>query len=56
MPGVFLRRVFTLAPHDPYVGGGAPCEGVDPWTVRPGVAGEQTDRALGMADQAATDV
>jgi hypothetical protein len=47
LPGTFRRRVFTVAPHDPYVGGGCPCEGVDPRTVRPGVWGVQTPRAMG---------
>jgi hypothetical protein len=36
-PGRFHRRVWWLASHDPYPGGrGAPCEGVDPLTVRAG--------------------
>jgi hypothetical protein len=46
-PRVFLRRVFWLAPWDPYEGGGAPCEGVDPSTVEPRKPGVQTARALG---------
>jgi hypothetical protein len=48
LPGTFRRRVFTLAPHDPYVGGGCPCEAVDPRTVRPGVWGVKTARAIGL--------
>ena len=50
-PGVFSRRVFWLADHDPYEGGGAPCEAVDPLTVAPGVAGKNTDRAFGRATE-----
>lgn len=45
--GMFERRIFWLADHDPYDGGGCPCEAVDPLTVRPGVAGECNDRAAG---------
>jgi hypothetical protein len=48
LPGTFRRRVFTVAPWDPYAGGGCPCEGVDPRTVRPGVWGVQTPRAVGL--------
>lgn len=54
----FYRRVFVVRlpttdhtgarhPGDPYPGCGAPCEGVDPLTVKPGVPGEQNDRAWG---------
>lgn len=46
-PGMFSRRIFWLAPHDPYDGGGAPTEAVDPHTVAPGVAAKMTDRAWG---------
>ena len=47
-PGQFERRVFWLKSHDPYDGGGAPCEAVDPLTVSAGVAGVRTDRACGL--------
>lgn len=45
--GMFERRIFWLTDHDPYDGGGCPCEAVDPLTVRVGVAGERNDRATG---------
>lgn len=32
--GRFRRRVWWLASHDPYPGGGAPWEGVDPQSIR----------------------
>ena len=55
-PGVFIRRGFKLADHDRardpggvYGKGGAPCEAVDPRTVRPGFAGLRTARAEGEA-------
>jgi len=34
-PGMFLRRYWYVAPHDPYYGG--PIEAVDPYTVCAGV-------------------
>lgn len=50
--GYFLRRAFwlklydrALLPDGPYRTG-TPAEGVHPRTVRPGVAGEVTDRAF----------
>jgi len=43
--GYFTHRVFWLAGHDPYEGGGAPCEGVDPLTVFAGIPGWLTRRA-----------
>jgi len=51
-PGWFDRRVFFLKEHDRGRGGDTyettcPADGVDPRTVEPGKAGEQTDRALG---------
>ena len=57
-PRCFYRRVFVVRipytdgsgkqhPGDPYEGSGAPCEGVDPLTVKPGVPGVQNDRAWG---------
>jgi len=54
LPGMFLRRVFWLAEHDrPYeplgcYRTGCPAEAVDPFTVRPGVWGEQNERAWGQ--------
>lgn len=47
-PGYFTRRAFWIDPHDPYLVG-TPSDGVDPLTVRPGVAGEITPRARGEA-------
>lgn len=41
-PGEFVRRVFWLKSHDPYGGGGAPAESVDPRTVRIGFAAVST--------------
>ena len=49
--GGFARRVFWLADHDPYDGGGCPCEAVDPLTIRPGEPGLCTARC---SDPAAT--
>lgn len=43
----FQRRVFWLAAHDPYEGGGAPVEAIDPLTVSPGIVGELNARAAG---------
>ena len=51
--GIFTRRIFWLRDNDldveggPYCGCGAPAEGVDPYSVRPGVPGEQNERAWG---------
>ena len=45
--GMFPRRMFTVAPHDPYEGKGAPSEAVDPLTVTPGFKGQMTERAWG---------
>lgn len=52
-PGMFIRRIFWVKEYDrsehengPYKTG-APSEGVDPRTVKPGVWGEQNDRAWG---------
>lgn len=55
--GLYWRRVFWLAPHDPRHHGhrtgvyrrGAPMEAVDPRTVAPGVPGRLTSRAWGVA-------
>lgn len=35
--GFFERRVWWLAPHDPYKEGGAPCEAVVPSSIEPGM-------------------
>lgn len=35
-PGRFRRRVWWLAEHDPYPGGGSPVEAVDPCSIRRG--------------------
>ena len=35
-PGMFVRRMFYVAAHDPYPAGG-PVEAVDPYTVHPGI-------------------
>lgn len=54
-PGMFMRRVFTLASHDRdsqpdgVYKVGAPMEAVDPRTVAAGVPGRLTDRAWGRA-------
>ena len=53
LPSVFGRRIFFVRRTDiqKHPGGtrrpGCPVEGVDPLTVRPGVAGEQNERACG---------
>jgi Family of unknown function (DUF6009) len=52
----FTRRIFWVKDYDRDSGDdcyrvGAPCEGVDPRTVRPGVAGWKTDRAFGRSDE-----
>lgn len=51
--GKYLRRIFFLrpgdrdsAPNGAYATA-APMEAVDPWTVKPGVRGELTERAWG---------
>jgi len=50
----YRRRFFWLKEHDRYYEPegiyktGAPTEAVDPRTVTPGVAGDLTERALGM--------
>jgi hypothetical protein len=49
---VVMQRIFWLKPYDRPNGGstfrtGAPCEAVDPLTVRPGVPGRLTERAWG---------
>ena len=52
-PGSFVRRVFWVAKHDRdsepegTYRTSAPCEAVDPRTVRPGYRGELTERAWG---------
>lgn len=48
------RRCFWLADHDPYAGGGYPCEGVDPATVRPNRQAQCSDRCAGSASQPRT--
>lgn len=48
-PMNFTRRLFWVEDHDPYDGGGAPIEAVDPLTVAPGVWGWVTDRAWGRS-------
>jgi hypothetical protein len=54
--GHFSRRMFWLNTHDaapgqtgPYDNGGGPVEAVDPRSIVPGVPGELTERAWGMA-------
>jgi hypothetical protein len=47
--GYVSRRMFWIADHDPYTGGGAPCEAIDPRTARPGIPGWLTARAWGEA-------
>ena len=36
LPSMFLRRVWWVATHDPYKGGGCPAEAVDPCRICPG--------------------
>ncbi|GCB88094.1 hypothetical protein SALB_00763 [Streptomyces noursei] len=51
--GIFLRRVFWLAPHnrdqrsDGLYATGAPSEAVDPCTLRPRTKGYKTERSEG---------
>lgn len=51
---MFRRRFFWLKDYDRYYQPqgiysiGTPVEGVDPLTVAPGVAGQQTDRSWGV--------
>jgi hypothetical protein len=35
-PSSFTRRVWYVAPHDPYNDGGVPMEAVDPRSIQPG--------------------
>ena len=55
LPGMFGRRLFFLKGHDRdsapngVYSTGAPCEAVDPRTVRPGLRGELTERAWGRS-------
>jgi Family of unknown function (DUF6009) len=35
-PSSFMRRVWYVAPHDPYNDGGTPMEAVDPHFIQPG--------------------
>jgi hypothetical protein len=43
-PGMFLRRCWWVASHDPYEGSGHPCEAVDPCSIRPGKLSLESDR------------
>lgn len=43
-PGMFLRRCWWVACHDPYEGGGSPMEGVEPCSIRPGRLSLQSNR------------
>ena len=43
-PGRFLRRIWWLASHDPYSGGGGPIEAVNPLSIAPGaLSGSMTE-------------
>lgn len=42
--GMFDRRCWYVAPHDPYDGSGHPIEGVDPASIQAGQASRVSDR------------
>lgn len=50
-PREFTRRVFWLAPWDPYEEGGQPVEAVVPSTIAPGVKGAHPSRVKAQEPQ-----